>query len=128
MQSVLLLISGVICNHLVPVLSSWRKKKPDMQHITLMKYQIQDEETEFRLLQKIQCKWYTIGTLLNVPVNAIDSHKSNEEKCQDVLTMWLDKGSAKYPVEWSSLIRVLQDVEMGTVAEDLKEALDNCIV
>ena len=54
--------------------------------------------------------------------------KSNEEKCQDVVRMWLDKGSAKYPVEWSSLIRVLQDVEMGTVAEDLKEALDNCIV
>ena len=90
-----------------------------------MKYQIQDEETEFHLIQKIQCKWYTIGTLLNVPVNIVDRHKSNEEKCQDVVTMWLDKGSAKYPVEWSSLIR---DVEMATVAEDLKEALDNCIV
>lgn len=93
-----------------------------------MKYRARNEEAEFRLLEKIQCKWYNIGTLLSVPVDTIDSHKSNEEKCQEVVRMWLEKGSPEYPVEWASLIRVLQDVQMGTVAEDLKEALDNCPV
>jgi len=111
-----------------PVLFSLRRKRPDMQHITLIKYQAQNGKTEFRLLQNIQCKWHTIGTLLNVPVHTIDSHKSNEEKCQEVVRMWLERGSREYPVEWDSLIKVLNDVEMRTVAEDLREALDNCIV
>ena len=37
--------------------------------------------------------------------------------------MWLENGSPKYPVEWASLIRVLQDVQMETVAEELRKAL-----
>jgi len=52
----------------------------------------------------------------------------SEEKCREVVRMWLDNGSPQYPVEWASLIRVLEDVEMGTVAEDLKEALSCQIV
>ena len=99
-----------------------------MQHVTLIRYQVQNEKREFRLLQKIQCKWYNIGLLLNVPVDTIDSRKTSEEKCREVVGMWLDNGSPQYPVEWASLIRVLEDVEMETVAEDLKEALSCQIV
>ena len=99
-----------------------------MQHVTLIRYRAQNEERKFRLLQRIQCKWYNIGLLLSVPVNTIDSRKTDEEKCQDVLRKWLDNGSPQYPVDWASLMKVLQEVQMGTVADDLKEALDNQIV
>lgn len=99
-----------------------------MQHMTLIKYRVHNETSEFRLLERIQGKWCEIGTLLGVPMNAIiGSHMTISEKCQEVVRVWLDKGSQIYPVEWESLINVLQDVQMGTVADDLREALDNQI-
>ena len=96
-----------------------------MPHIIVIKYQVHNEEKEFRLLQRIQDKWNDIGTLLGVPVNTIDSCKKNEEKCKDVLRMWMDNGSQRYPVEWGGLIKVLQDVEMRVVAEEFIEALEH---
>lgn len=99
-----------------------------MKHITLIKYRVHNETSQFRLLEKIQGKWFELGTLLDVPMNAIiESHKTVTEKCQEVVRVWLDKGSQEYPVEWDSLIKVLKDVQMKTVAEDLTKALENQI-
>jgi len=99
-----------------------------MQDIILIKYCVHNETSNFRLLEKIQGKWCEIGTLLGVPMSAvIGSHMTITEKCHEVLRVWLEKGSQEYPVEWESVIYVLQDVQMGTVADDLKEALDNQI-
>lgn len=100
-----------------------------MSHIILIKYQVYNEEKDFRLLQKIQHKWYVIGALLGVPVDTIDSYRStDEEKCCDVLGMWMERGSPEYPVEWDGLIKVLQDVEMRAAARDLREALEHRIL
>ena len=96
-----------------------------MPRIILIKYRVRNEEKEFRLIQNIQHKWYHIGTLLGVPMNTIDSHKTNEEKCQDVLKKWMEKDSSEYPLKWDGLIKVLQDVQMGVVAQELKEALEH---
>ena len=96
-----------------------------MRHIILIKYQVHNEKKEFRLLQVIQNKWYDIGILLGVPVDTIDSRKTNEEKCREILRMWMEMGSPEYPVEWDSLIQVLQDVQMRVVAEELRDALEH---
>ena len=96
-----------------------------MPRIILIKYQVRNEEKEFRLIQMIQNQWYDIGTLLGVPMNMIDSRKTNEEKCRDVLKKWMERGSQKYPVDWDGLIKVLQDVQMGVVAQELEEALEH---
>lgn len=109
------------------VTSSWGQKRPDMKCITLITYQTHGREAEFRLLQEIQSKWYDIGLELNVPVNAMESHKTNGEKCQDVLRKWLENGAPQYPVEWDSLLKVLQKVQMSAVADKLREALNNQI-
>ena len=110
------------------VMSFWEQEKPDMRHITLITYQAHDGEAEFRLLQEIQSRWYDIGLELSVPVNTIDSRKTGEEKCRDVLRMWLENGSPQYPVKWGSLVKVLQKVQMRAVAYELRSALDNQIV
>lgn len=110
-----------------PLRRNWRKEKPALAHIILIKYRVRNEEKEFRLLQKVQQKWYDIGTLMGVPMNTIDSRKTDEEKCQDALQKWMERGSPKYPVEWASLIQVLQDVQMRTVAGELREALEHKI-
>jgi len=106
----------------------WREQRPTIQRITLIKYRAHNEILTFRLLEKIQGKWCEIGTLLGVPMNAIiGSHMTITEKCQEVVRVWLEMGSQEYPVEWESLIKVLRDAQMGKVADDLKNALDNQI-
>ena len=105
--------------------SNWGQEKLDMAHIILIKYRVHNEEKALRLIQVIQHKWYDIGTLLGVPVSTIDSRNTNREKCQDALRMWMERGSQRYPVGWGGLIKVLQDVEMGVVAEELRDALEH---
>ena len=106
------------------VTSPLGQKRPDMKCITLITYQTHGREAEFRLLQEIQSKWYDIGLELNVPVNTMESHKTNEEKCRDVLRTWLENGAPRYPVEWDSLVKVLHKVQMRAVANELREALN----
>ena len=98
-----------------------------MHYIALIKYQKDGGEADFRLLQKIQRKWHDIGLeLLHTSVHN-ESHKTDEEKCRDVLKMWLENGSDKYPVEWGSLVKVLRNVQMNEVAEELQKVLNNQI-
>ena len=109
-----------------PYVPPWIKERPDMRYITLIRYRKDDEEAEFRLLQEIQEKWYNIGLELLHSSAHIESHK-DEEKCRDVLTRWLERGSDEYPVEWGSLVKVLQKVQLKEVAKRLREALNNKI-
>ena len=96
-----------------------------MQQIILIKYQVHKEEKKFHLLKKIQGKWENIGTLLGVSLNNINNYETNEQKCKYVLNEWLENGSSEYPVEWDGLIKLLQDVSMKVVAEELREALEH---
>ena len=106
-----------------PPLPSWQKERPGMHHIILIKYQKDGREVQFRLHDNIQSKWRQLAYLLGVPVDSIEG----EEKCLKVMEIWLRKSSEQYPVEWGSIVKVLQDIHMGEVAEELKEALDNQI-
>lgn len=56
-----------------------------------------------------------------------DNYQETEEKCRGVLRKWLQNGSQQYPVKWDGLIRLLQDIELGEIANNLKKALDNII-
>lgn len=88
----------------------WIKERPVLRYMTLIKYQKDGGEADFRLLQMIQRKWHDIGLeLLHTSVH-FESHKTDEEKCRDVLTRWLEEGSDEYPVEWGSIVKVLRKV------------------
>ena len=91
-----------------------------MQHMTFITCCTCDEISEFRLFEKIKCKWCEIGTL---PMSTIiiGSHMTIAEKCQEVaiVRVWLDGGSQAYPVEWQSVINVLQDVQLWMISRKL---------
>ena len=98
-----------------------------MEHIVLITYQTHDRKAQFRLLEKIQSKWKYIALQLSVPVDTVDG-RNDEDKCWDVMTKWLQRGSLRYEVNWGSLVEVLQKIQMKTVADELKKALDNQIL
>ena len=73
-----------------------------------------------------------IGCLLEIPLPVLQSleteHLKNQLKCTNaVLSHWLENPTDYYPISWEGLDRLLDNAELGQVAEDLKQALNNAL-
>ena len=53
--------------------------------------------------------------------------KDDEESCKAVLSYWLDHPPRYYPATWKGLYELLDDSELGQVAIELKQAVENSI-
>ena len=74
-------------------------------------------------------KWRTIGDLV-VPRQLLTGwakRMDDEEGCRAVLSHWLDHPPCDYPATWEGLYELLDDSELGQVATELKQAVDNAI-
>ena len=102
-----------------------------MNMIQLVKYTGSDGQVkQFRLLERIQEKWKDIGTLMEIENATLNkfaqSHRGNlKEQCRDVLQTWLERGSIseKYPVTWSGLLEVLEDVQLTVISCEFEKVL-----
>ena len=103
---------------------SWRRERPKIAQLVLIKYPVRGEEKEFRFLKRIHPKLTCAGALLGVPVSTVAGHLSPEDKCQEILTQWLQRGSEGYPVQWGSLVQLLLDVELREEARELERVLE----
>jgi hypothetical protein len=87
------------------------------------------EETKFRLKQSIMHRWRDVGDLV-VPRQLLEvwaNEKDAKTRCTAVLSHWLDHPPRRYPATWEGLYELLDDSELGQVAVELKQAVDNAI-
>ena len=116
---------------IIPVFSSLAY--PTSRSLTLIEWRNkQGERKRFRLKELICHKWMEIGCLLEIPLPVLQSweteHLKNQLKCTNtVLSHWLENPTDYYPVSWAGLDRLLDNAELGQVAEDLKQALCNTV-
>ena len=89
------------------------------------------ERKKFHLKNEICHKWERLGNLLEIPLSIL---KSMEQQYRGdasvsmtaVFKYWiLESPSDLYPLTWEGLDRLLNNAELGQVAEDLKQALNN---
>jgi hypothetical protein len=78
-----------------------------------------------KLIQSIAAKWEQIARRLYFDHHVIgiitkDCHQQAELACQSVLTRWLN-GEGRQPISWTTLITVLDEADLSSVAEDLKK-------
>ena len=88
------------------------------------------EIEKFRLKTSIMGKWRAVGNLIEVPRQQLEvwaKRKDDNECCEEVLSYWLDHPPPDYPATWEGLYELLNDSEIGQVAADLKEAVDNAV-
>ena len=74
-------------------------------------------------------RWRDVGDLV-VPRQQLmvwARRRDDEECCQAVFSYWLDHPSHRYPATWEGLYELLDDSELGQVAVELREAVDNAI-
>ena len=74
-------------------------------------------------------RWRDVGDLV-VPRQQLDvwaNEKDAKARCTAVLSHWLDHPPRHYPATWEGLYELLDDSELGQVATELKQAVDNAI-
>ena len=84
---------------------------------------------KFRLKQSIMHKWRDIGNLV-LPRQQLEvwaKRKDDKDCCEAVLFHWLDHSPRRYPATWEGLYELLDDSELGQVAIELRQAVDNAI-
>ena len=84
-----------------------------------------------KTVQQCSSKYYNIGVFLLSDFNAhivqslVMEHKNvNEDIMKAVFKKWID-GTGKTPISWNTLIKVLRQVELGTLADELQNAMSS---
>ena len=105
--------------------------KPNSSNLTVIKWKNKKGEMKtFKLKNSIIHKWREIGNLVAVPWQQLDAwakRKDDKECCEAVLLYWLDNPPYLYPATWKGLYDLLEDCELGQIAINLKQAVENAI-
>ena len=104
--------------------------KPNLSNLTVMRWKTKEGEIKkFRLVSSVYHKWRKIGTLVASRQQVVvwSKRMDDEESCEAVLSHWLDHPPRHYPATWEGLYELLSDSELGQVATELKQAVDNAI-
>ena len=99
-----------------------------MFNLRLIKWKDESgEEKDFRLKSSIVHKWREIGDLVRVPWQKLGlwARDNADERCEAVLSHWLDNPTKQYPVTWEGLYRLLKDSQLASVATELEEAVNH---
>ena len=111
------------------VAKSWRAERPTMELMYLIKYTSSDGQVKYyRLIDRIQEHWRDIGILMGIEPSVLNNvssiWKGNlREQCREVLQTWNKQGSEKYPVTWSGMLGLLEDLQLKEISRELQEAL-----
>ena len=136
--------SHLVCSCLVPInvlvycltdlkLSIYKKPKLDL--LQLIKYTDSNgDSATFRLIATIQNDCRALGTRLGIEKATIDGFDrrhniiTQEEKCENILDLWMKRGDGEYEVTWAGLVQALEDIQLKGVAQELKRALTKAVV
>ena len=84
---------------------------------------------QLRIIESICSKWQKLATLVGLSMSQMDGIKKEslmEDKqcCLRVFDRWIiSNGTTDYPVIWSGLHELLDDIEHRALAEKVKTAL-----
>ena len=89
---------------------------------------------ELRIYSKIAHRWRQIATRLGFELGEIESveenHHRNDSRITAILRRWFENArslsnASRYPKSWQGLINLLEDAELGEVADEMIKALSS---
>ena len=101
--------------------------RPTLSSLTLIEWQNQEGLKRLRIKQSISNKWYEVGILLEIDPALLEGWKTQYgrdslECCNAVFRHWLNNPCKSYPCTWDSVCRLLDNVQLGELAEQVKRA------
>ena len=101
--------------------------EPEINLLQLIKYTDSEGNSRtFRLIEKIQNDWRKLGTRLGIEkatLDGLDNRLTQEEKCEQILDLWMKRGEGEYEVTWAGLLQALEDIQRKGIANHLQRAL-----
>ena len=104
-------------------------KTPQLSNLTLLKWIDNNQRRQrCRVIPTTANKWRTIAPLVGISYGDIDSiweeERANPRCNQRVFGKWIENGGyGIYYVTWEGLCELLEDIENGQLALEVKEAL-----
>ena len=102
---------------------------PTLDELLILKYTEEGKRHKVRIIKEASHKWKDIANLISGDVNVTNILK---EKCggdpneclkQTFIDYFINKKPQKYTQNWNGLIELLDDVDLETLAEKIKDAL-----
>ena len=80
-----------------------------------------------KIISRTAAVWESIATRLHFKGHEImcikrDNHFQTEDACRAMFTKWLE-GKCRKPTNWDTVIKVLKEVSLGEIVQDLKQVL-----
>ena len=108
-------------------------ERPTIDELVLLKYTDKGKKEKLRIINKASHKWKEIATLIcgdaNVTAKLEDQHRGDPNEClrQTFISYFIGKKPQRYTQDWNGLIELLDDIDLETLAENVKHALETKI-
>ena len=102
---------------------------PTLSGLLILKYMDKGEKKKLRIISEASHKWKNIGNLICGDINVTDvleqKYHGDPEEClkQTFIKNFISKKPQGYTQDWNGLIELLDDVDLETLAENIKHAL-----
>ena len=113
--------------------NNYTDELPTLDDLLLLKYKdSKGKQQRVRIINEASHKWKDIANLIcsdvNVTVVLEGKCHADPNEClkQAFINYFISKKPQRYTQDWSGLIELLEDVELETFAEKVKEALSFC--
>ena len=98
-----------------------------MKNLTIIKKTDHRKQVhQLRLIEQMSPHWKKASDLLGLPpdhTNRIEkSHHAVEDCCREIMAQWLAHadGMYNYTTTWEGMCQLLEDMELSTIAENLR--------
>ena len=107
-------------------------KLPTLDELLILKYTNKGKKHKVRIISEASHKWKVIASLICDDTNrttVLEQRCPNDpEEClrQTLIENFISKKTKKYTQDWNGLIELLDDVDLETLAEKVKDAISVC--
>ena len=102
---------------------------PTLDELLILKYMDKGEKKKLRIISEASHKWTDIANLIcgdpNVTSVLEQKYHGDPNKClkQTFISYFISKKPQRYTQDWNGLIELLDDVDLETLAKNVKQAL-----
>ena len=106
---------------------------PTLDELLILKYTSKGKKQKIRIISEASHKWKVIASLICDDANrtiVLEQKCPNDpEEClrQTLIENFIGKKPKKYSQDWNGLIELLDDVDLETLAEKVKDAILVCV-
>ena len=104
-------------------------KLPTLSELMIFKYKDKGESNKLRIIHSASHKWKDVTNLIcndpNIYHVLEQKHRGDPEEClrEVFIRYFIDRKPLYYSQDWNGLIELLEDVDLETLAEEVKRAL-----